>query len=314
LRTEYRVGLTLLAALLIVYFSVLWLKKGDVFYRNAKYYYVASRNVNGLLKDDPVKIHGYEVGKVEDIHLLAQHAVVKILIWEPVTLYENATAEIRIREVLSGKQIDIFPGDSGRTLNVGDTINALSTFDFSLALSEMGHFFQGFDIADIVRSLKRLDTLLILLTSDSLHQRLNASWTQLDTNLVLLKRTLKEVERTRLLLHIQQTLVDLNQRLEHLNYTLSLLDTTLLQVHSTELIPQVDRSLREIEKLSQELRPLLIDFQKDSTLFSTLLKDPSLPNRLSYTLHELDSTLQIINQHRLTIGIRIFPKKKREKR
>lgn len=313
MRTEYRVGLTFLIALLIIYLFILWIKKGKILHDNETIYYVVSKNVNGLLKDDPVKIHGYEVGKVIDIQLTPTEAVIQIAIWEPVPLYENAMAEIRIREVLSGKQLDIMPGDSGKILEPGDTIYALSTFDFSLALSEMGHFFKEFEIQNIVRSLKRLDTLLILLTNDSLHQRIDYSWKQLDTNLSLLKRTLTELEKTQLLLYLHQTLVNVNQRLEHLNFTLSLLDTTLTHVNQTKTIENLNQSLEEIMLLSQEIRPFIHSFQQDSTLFYSFLKDSSLPKRLSYTLHELDSTLQIINQHRLTIGIRIFPKKKKKK-
>lgn len=64
---ELIIGMSVLVALLVLFFGIDYLKGINVF-KAANYYYVSYTNVNGLTVSSPVTINGFKVGQVRDIN------------------------------------------------------------------------------------------------------------------------------------------------------------------------------------------------------------------------------------------------------
>lgn len=63
---EFTIGLSVIAALVIVYFGIEYLKGNNVF-TPANYYYATYTDVAGLQQSAPVTVNGYKVGQVREI-------------------------------------------------------------------------------------------------------------------------------------------------------------------------------------------------------------------------------------------------------
>ena len=66
MRKEFKIGLAGIAALLILFFGINYLKGINMF-KPESYYYVEFEDINGLAKSSPVFANGYKVGIVNDI-------------------------------------------------------------------------------------------------------------------------------------------------------------------------------------------------------------------------------------------------------
>ncbi len=109
LSTEAKLGLfVLLGIALLVYMS---LQVGQWNWFGAGGYEVKAvfDNVAGLKKDVPVEIAGVEVGRVADIGLRDNKAVVTLRIKEDVKIPRGSTAVIQTKGVLGEKYIELIP-------------------------------------------------------------------------------------------------------------------------------------------------------------------------------------------------------------
>ena len=120
---EIIVGIFVFCGLLcLAYMSV---RLGKVNLSGSHYYPVKAvfSSVKGLKKDTEVEISGIEVGKVDNIELIAYQAVVTLLIRDDIELQEDAIASIRTKGLLGEKYVEITPGGSETLIKPGDSLH-----------------------------------------------------------------------------------------------------------------------------------------------------------------------------------------------
>ncbi len=80
--------------------------------------------VTGLRANNPVEIHGIEVGQVSDLSIdqNLQMAVATLKIKKEIEIYSDAIATIKTAGLIGDKFINIDPGGSGTRLKSGDVI------------------------------------------------------------------------------------------------------------------------------------------------------------------------------------------------
>ena len=80
--------------------------------------------VTGLRANNPVEIHGIEVGQVADLSIdqNLQMAVATLKIKKEIEIYSDAIATIKTAGLIGDKFINIDPGGSGTLLKSGDVI------------------------------------------------------------------------------------------------------------------------------------------------------------------------------------------------
>ena len=110
LSTEAKVGLFVLAALIILAYMSFRVGQQGIGLKRGYVVEAVFDNVVGLNKDASVKIAGVEVGRVDSIKLKDGKAVVQLRISEEVKLEKDVRAAIKTHGVLGDKYVEIAPG------------------------------------------------------------------------------------------------------------------------------------------------------------------------------------------------------------
>ncbi len=121
---ELKVGLLVVICGTVLYLGFDFLKGRD-FFSTAKKYYVVYDDIKGLTVSNPVVLHGYAVGRVEEIRFVpdSRHKlVVTLKINSDVVLNDSTVAVLGSQDLLSGKAILLELGNGGRKLKTGDTL------------------------------------------------------------------------------------------------------------------------------------------------------------------------------------------------
>ena len=121
-RNEIVVGILFLIAMIILgYYTIIMSKK---FLEPAAAYRITVLfpNIEGLEKENKVKINGVDAGSVEDIKLKGYQVLVVIKMFTEFTLYQNYTIKIKSDSLLGKKFIGISPGSPYDKKGVAQTV------------------------------------------------------------------------------------------------------------------------------------------------------------------------------------------------
>lgn len=125
LRPEFKVGVLVVAGIVLLVLGVNYLKGFNPFARTSTYYAVYD-NVAGLAVSNPVLINGYQIGQVRRIEFLegGQGELLVEFIVEHPKLYfpSNSVAMIHSSDLFGTKAIRIEQGDSPTLALAGDTL------------------------------------------------------------------------------------------------------------------------------------------------------------------------------------------------
>ncbi len=97
-------------------------------------------SASGLKNGASVEIAGVEVGRVKDIALKDDRALVALAINDGVTLYTDTIASIKTRGIIGEKFMALSPGGGGEPLKPGETIrDTESGLDLEELVSQFVH-------------------------------------------------------------------------------------------------------------------------------------------------------------------------------
>jgi len=127
---EFKVASLAIGSMVILYFGFNYLKGIDMF-QTTNDYYVLYEHVEGLKKSNPVIIHGYSVGRVNDIMILQEKdnlVLVNINVDSDIRIGVGTIARLMSTDFLGSKAIELNLVDSsGQYYDDGDTLE--SSFD-----------------------------------------------------------------------------------------------------------------------------------------------------------------------------------------
>lgn len=110
-KTEIKVGITVLLGILIFIWILGWAKNISL-QSNEQPIDVRFDNVAGLEIGDPVTVNGVKKGYVESMKVEQNHVIVKMMINDDVKLKQDATFAISMLDLMGGKKVEVFPGES----------------------------------------------------------------------------------------------------------------------------------------------------------------------------------------------------------
>ena len=124
------VGLVVLLAIVILVFGMLFLNDKDP---RTKYntFYLRFPQVSTLALDDPVKVNGVKLGKVETIELSGHRVTVKIQLRTDVKIPKDSEIRVQNIGIMGERQIGMILGDKEEYFNPNDTIQG--QFDAGIA-------------------------------------------------------------------------------------------------------------------------------------------------------------------------------------
>lgn len=119
--TEFKVGLTVLVAIVTLIVGIVWLKEMSL-HAEKRVYRVAFSNTGGLAASDEVRVNGLRKGQVRDMRLVGDHVVVELELAKDVTLTHDSRVAIRDLGMMGEKVISIDLRSTGLAYGPRDTV------------------------------------------------------------------------------------------------------------------------------------------------------------------------------------------------
>ena len=123
-KSEIKIGLVALSAILILIWGVSFLKGKNIF-TNSTYFYSIYEDVDGMGVSAPVLINGFTVGKVTKVFFHPDNSgkiIVKYHINEEFDIPKNTVANIYNADLMGTKAIQLYIGNETIYASSGDTL------------------------------------------------------------------------------------------------------------------------------------------------------------------------------------------------
>jgi phospholipid/cholesterol/gamma-HCH transport system substrate-binding protein len=276
--TDVKVGITVIAAALILILGIVWIGE---FRMNRKWatYSVYFTEVGGLNPGDPVTIAGLEMGKVGAITLEGSRVKADLLIDEKARLKRDCSIEIRSIGLMGEKFVYIWAGSAAEVLPPGSTIDG----KYKAGLTEMTIVME-----DVVSEIKALSqTLRKTLEPVAEEQSLGKSLAKLNEMADEILGILRENRDD-----LKGAAGSARAASENLN--------EILGGRKQELAAGLDRFVRasaRLDSLSAVLQSLAVGLDKGEGTLGALLKEKKLHQDLEATVRDLDELIKDIKEH-----------------
>jgi len=285
---ELKVGATVIAALIILVFGVMWGKN----YRlttGQQMVQFSFDNSSGLKPGDPVTVSGVNKGQVSAIELDRGRAIITIMLDRNVELYPDFRAYITAVELMGGKKVEILPGTIEPRLDLTALTEPLVGTQ-TVGFPEL--MLVASDLAGrTIHIAARLDTTLALvnavLDKDRLQQPLHHALTDLQTTTTKLRRLLEDNETLlqRVATDVDYTTSELRAVVERRSHGV---DSTLIAL--AEASGRLNEFSKTLEEISKRVR------NKEGAV-GRLLYDDQLIVSLERAVLRVDSTANDLRLH-----------------
>ena len=294
----FSVGLVVLLAIVILVFGMFFLNEKDP-RETFHTYYLRFTQVSTLVLDDPVKVNGVKMGKVEDISLAGHRVVVRIRLRTEVKIPKDSEIRVQNIGIMGERQIGMILGDAETYWAPNDTING--QFDAGIA--------EALGLAGEV-----CDSTKVLL--ESVKAALNgtiASPDFQDRFKVILAKA--ESLEDRLMTMVNTTDPQLKKSLASLNEVMGKVDALVdgvkppldgLFANADKVIGNADGLVGELEDVTKHLDELIAKVQSKDNTVGVLLSDRKLHDDLVKTVHSADSLFRVILHDGLDVNVDFF--------
>ncbi|WP_298771092.1 MlaD family protein [uncultured Fibrobacter sp.] len=298
----FSVGLVVILALIILVFGIFFLNEKDP-REKFNTFHLRFTQVSTLVLDDPVKVNGVKLGKVESIELSGHRVVVTIRLRTDVKIPKDSEIRVQNIGIMGERQIGMILGDATEYFAPGDTITGQFDAGIAEALGLAGEVCDSTKV--LLESVKqalnstivnpdfqeRFRTLLV--KAENLEDRL---MTMLNTTDPQLKKSLEG---------LNQVTVKVNDLIEGVRPPI---DNVF--ANTDKLMGNADKLIGELEGVTKHLDELVVNVQKkldskDNTA-GILLNDRALHDDLVKTVRSADSLVRTILSDGLDINVDIF--------
>lgn len=136
-KTEIRVGLTVLFGILLFIWIFGWAKNISL-KSTEQDINIRFDNVAGLEIGDDVTVNGMRKGYVKEMKVKPNYVIVELSIDDDVQLKKDATFAISMHDLMSGKKVEIFPGESKELYNKNEIAEGKFYADIPSVMSLFG--------------------------------------------------------------------------------------------------------------------------------------------------------------------------------
>lgn len=318
--TEAKVGLFVLVAVALLAYMAVKVGRFQVSGNKSIVLTASFRTASGLKKDVPVEIAGIEVGRVEDIALKMDRALVSMRVRPDLALSADSLALIRTSGVLGDKFIEIIPGvaggpalgNGGRIANtrtpaeVDELITKINeiTVDIKAVTESLNTVFGGEEgVANLRQIMKNLRD-----ASESASSLIAGNRERLDAiikNLAAFTGDMRVVSSERRD-DIQTTLINLSQVSKELTHTIDAVTSIADKVNRGEgtlgqLVNQ-DTLLRNMNDTLTQLNEIARKINQGEGALGSLVTGGQTSQDVQKTLASLQQVTDKINRGEGTVG------------
>ena len=297
-KTDIKVGITVLLGLAVLLAGIVWAKQWS-FGGKAETARAIFATAGGLEPGDPVTINGVKSGTVKAIKVEQADVIVTMAFDKHVDLRKDASASISMLELMSGKKVELVPGQLPERL--GDS--ALIPGEFSGDISSLVATVTKLS-ATIQAIVGGADTLIgslnHLMRGDSMSIRINSTLDVAKSTLTTLSGTAERVNRLiaengpglkRTVEQADAATRDLSQALQENRPGLRLLIDS-----GGKAVGEARAALAKANILAIKLDSLISGSGEKGTLFNKLMKDPAFSEKID---EMATSLLKLTEQLRL---------------
>ena len=294
----FSVGLVVILALIILVFGIFFLNEKDP-RETFNTFHLRFTQVSTLVLDDPVKVNGVKLGKVEAIELSGHRVVVTIRLRTDVKIPKDSEVRVQNIGIMGERQIGMILGDAETYWAPGDTING--QFDAGIA--------EALGLAGEV-----CDSTKVLL--ESVKEALNGTIANPDFQ-ERFRTILAKAEslEDRLMTMVNTTDPQIKKSLNGLNEVMGKVETLVegvkppmdnLFANADKVVGNADHLVSELEGVTKHLDELIAKVQSKDNTVGILLSDRALHDDLVKTIHSADSLFRVILHDGLDINVDIF--------
>jgi len=287
---EFKVGLFMIVAIVLLYFGFNFLKGID-FFSSSNTYYAYYENVDKLAESNQVMLNGYAVGRVSKIEI--QQAKDRVLVTMDIDsdiVLGDSTKAVLNGELLGGRFIQLeVEKQFHRILKPEDTLRAEVAKGIADFISE-----NAAPVADNLNlTFHKINIILDALANNT--RRIDSIFIELKATPTLLNRTLATTNK-----NIDGLGGSFQNVATHLNGTLAELKPTLenLKVFSDSLKTlQINAAISNAEQALGNLNQTLAKVNKGDNTISKLIKDDEVYVNLNRLLTSLDTLANHLDQN-----------------
>jgi phospholipid/cholesterol/gamma-HCH transport system substrate-binding protein len=298
---------------------VTWVKSAHFFSASSANYSIRFNDVNGLKAGDMVTVFGYPSGKVEEIRLTPTGAVADISLNDEVQLHQDVRAEIMVKELMGGKQIEIKPGVAGSVLPPGSLFDGTTSLDFSSAFDRMGEFMEAFDpvqMDSLLTNLTKASKSMALIGGRMEDEDLDGTFRDLSESARHLNVILAQVESRHLVARLDTAFDKLGNLAEKGEETMTSVNGLSGRLQSTTLpeaealMKQVSGMLTETEATMADARDLLQQMKNKQTIAGKLLYDEETTKDFDLLIDNLNETLEFLRTKKVHVAMSLRNKQR----
>ena len=277
---EFIIGLSVIAAVLILFIGIEYLKGINIF-KPSNYYVASYENVSGLEISAPVTIDGYKVGQVREIKFnYEKPGKIDVVLALNKSLHLPVDSHASIESTLmSGAYVEIHLGKSSDLLEVGGNLKGVTTPDM------MANITQNVlpAVGDLMPKVDSLLTSLNTLVSDPALLKTVQTLDDVAENINVASGSLNNL-LGRQVPGLIGNANKVTQNLDSITSNLNLLSLQLRQLPISSTMDNVNDISANLAKFSNQLN------SSNSTL-GMLMNDPELYNRINRVAADVDSLL-----------------------
>jgi len=287
--TEFKVGLTVLLAVVLLGWGLVWIQ-GYRYGQEVAEYRVYFENVGALAAGDPVAVNGVTKGKVTDLALSEGQVLVTFELDRAINLRADAQFTVKNIGLMGERYIEIYPGRADLAFDAERP--AQGQFDTGIpeVMGMMGQMIS--EVRELVRFLSTT-----MEGAPVAFRRADSTVLDLRETARILADLLRE-NRSR----IEQAAVDLEASARTVRRTVDRkapeVDSSLARM--AEATERIFTAAAKFDSLSDQLRALTTQVENGEGTLGALVQDPSLYDDLKRAAAEIDA---------LVADIRANPKK-----
>lgn len=280
MKKEFTIGIAAIAALLILFIGINYLKGINMF-KSESYYYVDYTNVNGLALSSPVYTNGFKVGLVRDIQYNFNkpgHIIVGIEMDENIKIPQGSKAEL-VTEMLGTVKMNLIMNyNEEKIIAPGDTIEGYANNGIMAKAEEEL-------LPQMEKMMPKLDSILSSLNKILADPALGNTIKNAEKLTASLSQTSNHLEKL-----MSNDIPALTSNVTMITEDLKVISGNLKDIDYAETFNKIDQTLKNVYALTDKLN------NKDNTI-GLLLNDPELYNNLNATSANAASLLKDLQEH-----------------
>jgi len=296
---EFKVGLTVLIAIVSVYFGFNYLKGIDLF-SNSRQFYGVYPKIDGLGVDNQVQLNGLRIGRVNKIEFMPDGSG-NILVGftienENVRVPRNSIARIASLDLFGSKAIVLGIGTSEEDAQVNDTLASSIEGDLK---AEVDRRLQPLEqkTNDLISSVDSLVTIAQTILNEDAVDDLTISFKGIRQSVMTLKSTMEHVDDlvekdgkklTGILDNMQSITSNLEQNNAEISSALKNVASITDSIAASDLVGTVNNA----GKAMQSVTDVMNKIERGEGTLGLLINNDTLYNNLEAASLDLDLLLE----------------------